>query len=437
MAATRLSPAGTILRNSRLFAIPEPLPAVSFVSDTATQPHPIFASIETATTSWKRGDWGLKRSLPLKSTTNAGTTSIRVQDGIDSDEHITDFSSAADHVMTLKKWNELHIPIRFPTQKPRNVRMNVFDSSVDNIRPTASATDRRWRYTGPWLAGQTGWEFDALLHKLKDRKEEFRTFVKQRLNAGKAVSQRQESIDAGLGVNQRDEVSVTDQEVQDHMHYLRATPSVFGPLIAEFLDLPEGPSEVGSPLASREPFTYGRRTAAAEIYREIGPPQTHPSAGLSYYGSGSHVFNHPESGPQKENPPVMARIVRPMIRRHAGSVGIAGFIASHAALSNITAGNQTKLWQPQPGGMKKAVRPTMAAIDSTGKLILNAEIANLESQITYGLVRAEKPPELPAIDKTRPQAMPRLDEGRRVRTVKDLQKSVENLLGSSEDRDHI
>lgn len=279
MATARLPPAASLLRSSRLFSIPPPLPPASLASDTATQPHPTHAAIETPASSWVRGDWGFKRPLPLKSTTKTGTTTIRVQRGIDSIEHITDFESAADHVLTLQKWKDLNLPIRFIKKRNRDDSTSVFESKVDNISRPSSSGHRRWRFKGPWLAGQTGLEFDALLKRVKDRRAEFQKFVRARLDAETTVSRRQETIDAGLDLDNGEAAGVTDDEFNEHMHYLRATPSAFGPLIAEFLDLPEGPEGTASTSSPGEGFGYGRTTLAAEAYKETGPPKTHPSAG--------------------------------------------------------------------------------------------------------------------------------------------------------------
>jgi Mitochondrial ribosomal protein subunit len=447
MATARLSPAASLLRSSRLFSIPPPLsPPASLLSPTATQHYPTHAAIETPPTSWDRGDWGFKRSLPLKSTTKTGTTTIRVQKGIDSIEHITDFESAADHVLTLQKWKELNLPIRFIKKTTADDNTSVFEPKVDNIASSVSTTHRRWRYKGPWLAGQPGWEFDTLLRRVAARKLEFQTYVRERLSTERNLAKRQEAIDAGLDLNQGEAIGITDEEFDEHMHYLRATPSAFGPLIAEFLDLPEGPNPSASTTASKDSFSYGRATVAAAAYKESGPPKTHPSAGISYYRSGAHVSNHPIFGPQQHNPPVAARVVRPSIRRKPGEVGIAGFVAagwSSATLLNAAqASVQAKSWQPTPGGLKLAARPTTAAIDSDGRLVLSADTASQESRRMYGLLAEAKPREAPPVTRTRLGPMPKLDQktyrsSRQPAEAQEWESHLENLLRRTKDKDHI
>lgn len=439
MATARLSPAASILRNSRLFAIPPPLnPTTSLASDSATQPYPIYAAIETPTSSWDRGDWGFKRSLPRKSTTKTGTTTIRVQKGIDSAEHITDFESAGDHVLTLRKWKELNLPVRFMKRKTRDDSTSVFEAEVDNISSSTSSTHRRWRYDGPWLAGRPGWEFDALLKRVRNRKSEFQEYVRARLNAERSMSRRQEAIDAGRDLNEQ-RVGISDEEFDEHLHYLRATPSAFGPLIAEFLDLPEGPKGSSAAPSPQVGFSYGRTTVAAETYREAGPPKTHPSAGLSYYRSGAHIFNHPTYGPQELNPPVVARVLRPSFRRRAPDVGVAGFVIPHNSASMLLG---TKTGQSVPGGMKIVARPATAAIDSDGRVMLSAMKANDDSKKVYRISEEERPRDTFAVSKTRMARMPLLDGQRRTETklsreVTPYENVLDGILGTHEDREHI
>ena len=441
MASARLSPAASILRNSRLFSIPPPLSPPAFLaSDSATKPHPTHAAIETPPSSWARGDWGFKRSLPLKSTKKTGTTTIRVQNGIDSIEHITDFESAGDHVLTLQKWKELNLPIRFIKKSSRDESASVFHPTLDNVNSPALSTHRRWRYDGPWLAGQTGWEFDTLLRRVKERKTEFHQFVRTRLNAERSASRRQEAIDAGLDLKQEDSAPVTDGEFDEHMRYLRATPSAFGPLIAEFLDLPEGPNSTASTASSAEDFTYGRTTVAAEAYREIGPPKTHPSAGISYLRSGAHVYNHPVFGPQQTNPPVVARVLKPGIRRKLADLGIAGFVVDGSISSKLPAPDSSS-GEPVSGRTKTPVRPTTAVVDSGGRVILSAEKAQQDSARVYGLIPEHKPRESRKLSKiANVKRMPRLDEkppNKSPREVDPFIEAIDQTMRSSQEKDPI
>ncbi|KAF2019230.1 hypothetical protein BU24DRAFT_418816 [Aaosphaeria arxii CBS 175.79] len=116
-----LSPTANLLRNSRLFALPNPLPRPSVAesfgsgstkeSDSATIPYPTHQAIATTPSSAARGDWGLKRPLPKRSRIlQTSNPVVRIKQW-DSIEHITDFDSATDHVRTRQKFEELNIPL--------------------------------------------------------------------------------------------------------------------------------------------------------------------------------------------------------------------------------------------------------------------------------------------------------------------------------------
>lgn len=164
MTSTRLSPAANLLRNSKLFALPSavPLPPARpkaeavFRSDTATTVHPVTAAIYTDSGSLAQGDWGLKRALPGKAFNRTTTPTIRLRSDIDTQEHIADFDSAADHVLTLQKWQ--NYPLVMTTgvipKGQRESRSSAFHPTYDNttakpnpLRPsyaTKSVPTGRW-----------------------------------------------------------------------------------------------------------------------------------------------------------------------------------------------------------------------------------------------------------------------------------------------------
>jgi hypothetical protein len=226
MTAARLSPTASLLRNSKLFTLPpsvslppvRPSAEAEAFSDTATTHYPTRAAIETPRSSLRAGDWGLKRALPLKSTTKTSTPTIRLPGHIDSESHVTDFESAADHVVTLRKWQNVdpYLVYKSSPNSARDWRIEgVFKPNLDNTTETRidssrlpetkshtvpdhlqrslqqfrsdqkaeaesrglTATDydqpaprintasrhARWKYTGPWLTGMTNSEFNTLL----------------------------------------------------------------------------------------------------------------------------------------------------------------------------------------------------------------------------------------------------------------------------------
>ena len=161
MSTARFSPAATFLRNSRLFALPQaisgPTPQASTElvasSDTATAPWPTQAAIATPLASQVLGDWGLKRPLPLKSAGKDAASTIRIQRAIDTDEHIADFESSADHVMSLKKLQELRVAFTLPQRSNISVaepsKDSAFQAHTDHTRsdhrsPTYQIQDGVW-----------------------------------------------------------------------------------------------------------------------------------------------------------------------------------------------------------------------------------------------------------------------------------------------------
>ncbi|EXJ80710.1 hypothetical protein A1O3_06994 [Capronia epimyces CBS 606.96] len=441
MSAVRLSPAASLLRNSKLFAIPAPLTLpptepssepVAF-SETATTPYPLRAALETPTTSLRRGDWGLKRSLPVQQTTKSGTPTIRIQGGIDTREHIADFESAADHVITLRKFQELNLRVTLPATRDRrsNSRTSVFHPEVDhtaaeplpvldkkyapsswlNMTPSertahlpqhlketlqeaakekeaeshsegtpashsapspgpspsslSAQTTRRWRYSGPYLAGMNGMEYETFLKKItKEKRAEFTAYVKRHLSEQRLEQHRAAALGEGrAGATKPAEV--TEEDVAGYLRELRSEPGKFGPLIVEFFDLADGPRPSSQ---TTDPWSYGRDTIAADPYRESGPPRTHPSAGLSYLNSEMFSQNDILVGPRDTRPPVPARLLRSIPTTHNRNipvVGVAGFVVPQPTHTSLTDYNWK--WEPTKDGPKMVVTPTAATVSHAGK----------------------------------------------------------------------
>ena len=446
MTAARLSPAANLLRNSRLFAIPaavslpsvEPSSEPTSYSDSATTPYPTRAAIETPLASLNQGDWGLKRALPLKTTLKSGTPLVRFQRGIDTPEHVVDFESAADHVLTLRKYQELNLRVTLPAAKTRRSlqepRTSPFRAELDHTadqlppalkqngsiswldehgserkkrmpkhlqnalvkfenerghsetkaiqpqstisRPVSSEdVMRRWRYSGPYLAGLNGFEFDAFLKTITlDKRKAFRAVVKDDLREKRGQEQRMKALEEGRPeVTTQDAEAITDEDMAEHMRYLRNEPGKFGPLIAKFFDLADGPKPTSE---TTDPWSYGRDTIAADLYKESGPPRTHPSAGLSYMKTDTLASNDPVVGPRENLPPLAARLLksRPLEHnKHKPYVGVAGFVVPQPDGPTLAAEQNWK-WQPVKDGQKLVVRANSASVSQSGKLEIQTKM---------------------------------------------------------------
>ena len=376
MSVRRLSPTANLFRTSRLFSLPPPLPrpssdltaSANYESDTATLPHPTRAAIQTTESSLGRGDWGFKRPLPLKSTTRTSTPTIHI-DNVDSIDHITDFSSAADHVLTLRKWQEMGTPLSMAEEKMGNVSAqqaryppSVFESKYDNtFQDESDPSKQRWKYKGPWLAGKTEGEFRQYVEKnVKTRRLDFKRFLRQRLAEERTIARRREATENGEDTEGAEPVTVSHEDVEDYTRGLRNDEYKLHKLVEEYLDLPRD------------------RGSATSSYYKKGPPTTHPSAGLSYLRTGSHTYNHPLLGPQEEPAPIQARVVRPQTMANntkydRALIGVGGVVAEDDRLTFTRNSTGITGYNPDlPGGAKIYIRsPTRASIDPRGRIKIN------------------------------------------------------------------
>ncbi|KAF2684293.1 hypothetical protein K458DRAFT_442732 [Lentithecium fluviatile CBS 122367] len=244
-----LSPTANLLRNSRLFSLPNPLPRPPVAeaygantpkaSDTATLPFPTHQAIATTKSSLARGDWGLKRPLPARSRIVQTSNPVVKVTQLDTIEHVTDYDSAADHVRTRQKFEELGIPMMkgmaamresvsslppdgaFESRSDltsyegdegldqagliletikQSVKVNAQEREkawkAKKQDPNASPAPfipyslpqvdvsrhsvRRWKHEGPWLPGMSADEFTEYITKeISARRKEFSQYLKQ------------------------------------------------------------------------------------------------------------------------------------------------------------------------------------------------------------------------------------------------------------------
>ena len=319
MSTGRLSPAANLLRNSKLFALPQnvPLPQQrptfepTNSSDTATSIHPTKAAIVSPPIAYTKGDWGLKRELPGKATASTSTPTIRLRGEYDAQEHITDFESASDHVVTLEKWRTVTMQMIPPKRQQAGFgdrrTFSVFHPAIDNTTnvhsdyasidartsdgtpehlkqalgrlreqrrakaeaeglplpgpppkaPSMPLNRKRWKYEGPWLAGMTNFEFEGYLQDLGGKtiiqfRDQLRKKILQDRRAKDTAARDAQDVvdtsDATIKGGEKSAIQVTEEDLDNAMRRLRQEPEAFGAEIASFLDLPEGPDPVAEVL---------------------------------------------------------------------------------------------------------------------------------------------------------------------------------------------
>lgn len=410
--ATRLSPAANLLRKSRLFSLPTNLPPParpltaepSSWSETATQVYPTHQAIVTPSAAAARGDWGLKRPLPAKSTIERSSNPIVRINSLDTLEHITDFDSAADHTRTLEKFLELELAISRPKSKGRQRHytdhVSVFEEDaalanclVGGDRNTPStmagspAVSGRYRFNGPWIAGLSEAEFNEYLKQVSKRKDEFLNFLRKRYHAQITAQKRQSDI-AQNGTPSEAEASTTNNDVpfsedafQEWLRMERMHPRELPVAMKQFLDFAP-PMMPGSSITGKGSFKWdtGPSNVSTPAYAHDGPPQTHPSAGLSYLRTNSRILNHPSLGPQKDKPTVAARNFRSTRPGPGGprvATGVAGFIADDSNMRYTD--NYSPALEEMYGGPKMASHVQRAWIASDGRVSLKVAAATSSS----------------------------------------------------------
>ncbi|PQE17339.1 37S ribosomal mrp51 mitochondrial protein [Rutstroemia sp. NJR-2017a BVV2] len=428
MASRSMSPGGSLLRASRVFSIPKPLPRpagtlssqATFNSDSATLPYPIHQSITTPQSSLNKGDWGFKRPLPLRATTQTSTPIIRIE-AIDTYEHVTDFASAADHSLTLQKWQEMNIPLQTPRKTksdratgivdPQPASRSVFENDIDTIaspgNSSFSETDSRWKFNGPWLAGLTEGEFQHYIaNEVGRKKSDFREFLRGACAADATRELRESPENDGAVTDDVVQASdITDEQLSLYIKRLRQDDADLFKHIRTFLDLPPSiPPPVDEEklfdaningIYNEAPVSQTRPApVSTSPYAASGPPKTHPSAGLSYSRTANWIFNHPAYGPQRAHPPVQARIVLPK-QSSTGNMpprlGVGGVVTDTPQGADAgafeTRASQTReiaipgLIAVEPekvGGSKVYVSPQHASIDTKGRIVLTVGPADPE-----------------------------------------------------------
>lgn len=376
-AAKRLSPAASLLRHSRLMAMPAavPPPPSYFLTNPDVSPHPVVQAITAPTSSRSRGSWGLKRDLPTKT-----KYPFLRYTALDTLEHFTTYESAGDDVLTLKKWQEMDLPLlKGPAivhtleSHSYSRREPVFDggssssSSSTAVEPGVAVDESgmaaetyKWRYKGPYLADLPAGEFRRYIEtKIKPRRKEFIAYVIRHQEKWGGKSSFEERSDAGSSDTENWSDVPGDDEAGESLEgidvrALRADPDLLEKLAVRFLDLP----------------LYSR------------PHRTHPSGGLHYTRSAAHVWNDPVDGPRAGAKQVPGRNMNHQSTTGA-LVGVAGIVAKATDAGRLE--DSVRLYNNRYH-VKKYV-PGKARLDALGRVLLDVDIINNESQGAYGGLR--------------------------------------------------
>lgn len=354
----------------------------------------------TPGSSLAKGDWGLKRPLPEKST--LGKSSRPVVRVIEQDtfEHVTDFESASDHVMTLEKFQDLNMPISLLSRVNYSVshmpeHISPFEEHLDNTERSQGRHNhnaKMFRQSGPSLGDLTEAQFSVYLKRIQRQKPKLFRKLRQVVEANRLAQRRKKAQDNGEDMeNIQSEMS--DDEFMTQIKAMRTDPTALGPIIYELLDIPSASSSPGRMPKPAVAFESPPTKLAAIEYAKFGPPKTHPSAGLSYQRSHTQLYNHPHYGPQASQRPVEARILRPKTKTRGGKTRAVAGIAG-VAVEDVNAINFTGADAPAglgsfdasiPGGGKYWVSPCRAYVNADGKILLSSLQATAASKAVYGL----------------------------------------------------
>lgn len=422
-ASRTMSPGGALLRASRMFSLPQAIPgppgdyqaATSYNSETATQAFPTLQTVTAPENFRQRGDWGFKRNFPMRSTAKTSTPYLRVKQ-VDSIEHVTDFASAADHTLSLEKWQEMNIAITLPhfipdtptssvsalDMRPESVFESKYDFTALDSDKKAQAGQMRWKYGGPWLANLTQGEFQKYIKNVvRPRKSEFRQFLREelapRLTQDARARAAKKGGDEAAKVEEVRPGDITEDQLTDYLRELRQDRHSLFETVGRFLDL--APIETASPLEQIGDIAPGQtRTLDRENpYALHGPPITHPSAGLSYLRTSAYLDNHFAYGPQKHHAPVKGRVfvsssdANNNTLGRSGTLGIGGFIVGNKSVDQNIRTSGTRTYDPSAyGGQKVWAQVYSAQVNSQGRVLLHAEEAEPISKMIAEEMQGEK-----------------------------------------------
>ncbi|KAF3903798.1 hypothetical protein AA313_de0202488 [Arthrobotrys entomopaga] len=324
MTSKSLGPTANLIRQSRLMAMPPPLSHALSDSQYYRPPHPTHQAITTPESSRRRGDWGLKRPIPRK----VESTYIRYNN-IDTMEHMTKIESSHDTVLTLKKWQEMDIPMGISDAKAnRFTSAFYFDTTASSTSPngnspqtfSANVSEPVWGYREKSVQAMTPGELKTFVsERLIPRRHEFEDFAEKWFDQLLKSPPPQQPSPATIGT---DTGEVAAAPATDTVADQKNPP----PILDAQLEKPS-PSDSSShertplPNFSTAPLSErlkSLRSDPIQSYNVIHnflkiplkqiPMTVHPSGGLYYILDSSYLENHPERGPNQDRE-VPARLI--------------------------------------------------------------------------------------------------------------------------------
>ena len=332
------------------------------------------------------------------------TPLIRIKQ-VDSIENVTDFASAADHSLSLEKFQELRVAMSIPTHRDvidsQSLHQSmwpksVFEEDMDFTDARGQADEKRWKFKGPWLARMTEGDFIAYLNKkVHPKRAQFRDLLKKMFAADITTQQNKAAMENGKPAPPKVEPrDITEAQFSEYLRTLRNDRVTLYSLVSKFLDL----APLGQPVGIAQTIMglHSAERRAQSPYSQAGPPPSHPSAGISYLRTSSFMENHAVYGPQNRRTPALARMVYPRAGPHKAKLGVGGFVAdipsgdnefnlrynrgrSQSAKSLLN--GITHLDTNTYGGAKAYVEPRTATVDSSGKVVISIRESDPEAQV--------------------------------------------------------
>ncbi|KAF3922932.1 hypothetical protein ABW20_dc0101217 [Dactylellina cionopaga] len=393
MSSKSLGPTASLIRQSRLMSMPAPLQETLSDSQLYRLPYPTHQAITTPESSRRRGDWGLKRPIPRR----VENTYIRYNN-IDTMEHMTKIESAHDTVFTLKKWQEMDIPLKLREQTlNRFTSAFHFDTITSNSHntetPQSSTKQPVWGYREKFVQHMTPGELKTLISKkLIPRRLEFEKFAETWFPPPTPMPQAPTlEIDVDLT-----DAATTPGDPLEQSPPLTDISSLESPS-PEILTSKEASDNLVSPLLPNFSVTSSGSTLktvrfdAIKAYNVVSqflqiplrqvPLAMHPSGGLHYILDSSYLENHPEHGPNNHKE-VPARLIHKLDNRmetfRRRTFYVIGGIIQYAQHEH---GNQNSLDHAYSVSRVIKVVPLAAELDHRGKI--NIELDRIAPNQIY------------------------------------------------------